>query len=432
MLKKTHFTSEITEKLDGKEVILCGWVHRIRDLGKIKFVVLRDSRGFIQLIARKDSSGDKVFAEVSRLKPEYVIAVRGIVKRSKIAKSGVEVEVKELEVLNESKAPLPLDVTGSVKAELKTRLDNRVLDLRREENQALFRIRDRVVRTIQEFLRAEGFMEVHTPKIIATATEGGAALFRIDYYGRKAFLSQSPQLYKEQLTAAFERVFEIGPAFRAEESHTRRHVSEFISVDIEAAFMDENDVMGVLERMIKRVYEDVNRFCSKELKVLGVQLKTPNTPFKRITYDEALEILKSEGLEVKWGDDLDTPALRKLATHFKDPYFIVDWPTTTKPFYIMPKEENPEICYAFDLMIGHVEIASGGRRIHKEELLIKRLRECGLNPKDFEHHLKFFRYGMPPHAGWAVGLDRLVMVLTGKRNIREVILYPRDIERLTP
>jgi aspartyl-tRNA synthetase len=278
----------------------------------------------------------------------------------------------------------------------------------------------------------KGFLEVHTPRIIASATEGGAELFRVNYFDRKAYLAQSPQLYKEELVMSFEKVFEIGPFFRAEESHTRRHLSEFVSIDVEEAFADAGDVMRLLEQVIQHVCRNVVEKCQKELATLNYKVKIPEIPFKRLTYSQILEDLKGEGVKIPWGEDIPMPAFRKIGKIHPDFYFIVDWPTEAKAFYIKPRDENPAISEGFDLMWRWVELVSGGTRIASKELLMQRLKEKGLNPESFKHHLQAFDYGMPPHAGWAIGLERLTMMLTGKKNIREVTLYPRDKFRLTP
>ena len=431
--RRTHYTDQLGPELDGQEVVLLGWVRDVRDLGKICFVVLRDARGTVQVTAPRSVVGDDLYERVADLGRQYCVAVRGVVRAHPEAPGGFEIIPKEVEVLSRASYPLPIDPTGRTPAELDVRLNARVLDLVRDEVRAIFIIQHEVLRAMRDFLTREGFVEVTTPKIIATATEGGAALFPVDYFGRRAFLAQSPQLYKEELTLSFERVFEIAPYFRAEESHTRRHLSEFISVDIEAAFADAEDVMGVLERMIRYVIEAVKERCEKELALLGREdLQVPEVPFERITYDEALEIVREEGFEVPWGEDLPTPALRALGARKPGFYFITDWPTASKPFYIKPRDDRPELCEAFDLMHGWIELASGGTRVHDKELLIRRLEEQGLNPASFEHHLRAFDYGMPPHAGWGLGLARFLMVITGKQNIREVVMFPRDKFRLVP
>ena len=431
--RRTHYTDQLSPGMDGQEVVLLGWVRDVRDKGRICFVVLRDARGTVQVTARKDEVGPELYKRIAKLRRQFCVAVRGVVKAHPEAPGGFEIAPKEVEVLSRAVHPLPLDPTGRTPAELDVRLNARVLDLVKEDVRAIFIVQHEVLRAMRDFLSREGFVEVFTPKIIATATEGGAALFPVDYFGKPAFLAQSPQLYKEELTLSFERVFEIAPYFRAEESHTRRHLSEFISVDIEAAFADAEDVMDILERMIQHVMRHVKNACRRELALLGREdLEVPKVPFERLTYDEALELVRSEGFDVPWGEDFPTPALRALGAKKPGFYFITDWPTASKPFYIKPRDDRPEVCEAFDLMYGWLELASGGTRISDKELLIKRLREQGLDPRSFEHHLRAFDYGMPPHAGWGLGLARLMMVITGKQNIREVVLFPRDKFRLVP
>jgi aspartyl-tRNA synthetase len=285
---------------------------------------------------------------------------------------------------------------------------------------------------VRKFLSERGFIEVFTPRIIATATEGGASLFSVDYFNIPAFLAQSPQLYKEELTLCFEKVFEIGPFFRAEESHTRRHLSEFISIDVEQAFATADDAMTLLEEATGHVCEMIEENCQKELQVLKHEVDSPRLPAKRFTYTRILDELAEAGIKIPWGEDIPMTAYRALGKLHPEFYFITDWPTKSKPFYIQPKEGKPEISEGFDFMWRIMELASGGTRVHSKSLLIERLSQQGLNPKSFEHHLQAFDYGLPPHAGWAAGLDRMLMMLTGKKNIREVVLFPRDRTRLTP
>jgi len=354
------------------------------------------------------------------------------VKKTQMTPRGVEVIPKEVKIFNTASPQLPIDVADKVSAKLDVRLDARPLDLCRKENIAIFKVQHTAVEAVREFLLKRGFIEVHTPRIIASATEGGAALFPVEYFERKAYLAQSPQLYKEQLVMSFEKVFEIGPFFRAEESHTRRHLSEFVSIDIEQAFATAEDVMQLLEQLVQYVCREVNERCQKELETLNHRIEVPEIPFKRLTYDDVLRDLSKAGFEIPWGEDIPTEAFRTLGKIHPYFYFIIDWPTVSKAFYIKPKEDKPEICEGFDLMWHWIELASGGTRISEKELLIRRLKEKGLNPESFKHHLQAFDYGMPPHAGWAIGLERLTMMLTGRKNIREVTLYPRDRFRLTP
>jgi len=430
--RRTHLSTDITPELAGSEVILMGWVGDRRDLGGLKFFILHDSGGTIQITAPTAKVDTKVLSKIDTLTTESAVAVKGRVAAVKQAPRGVEVIPEEIKALNIAAAPLPLDPSGRVKADLDTRLDARLLDLRNPRQQSIFKIKNRVLQIVREYLISQNFMEVNTPKIVATATESGAALFPISYFEREAFLSQSPQLYKEVLTGCFDRVFEIGPIFRAEEHDTTRHLNEVMSIDIEAAFATQDDVIEILENLIARVFDQVRRECPDELKILNRELKVPKVPFPRVRYDDAIKMLDDTEVKVPWGEDLPTSADRKLGELIGGAYFVTDWPTAIKPFYIMPREDEPKLSYAFDLMYEELELASGGTRVHQEELLIKQLKQKGLNPENFESHVKNFRFGLPPHAGWGLGLDRLIMVLTGIENIRETVLFPRDRKRLTP
>ncbi|KON34391.1 MAG: aspartate--tRNA ligase [miscellaneous Crenarchaeota group-6 archaeon AD8-1] len=431
-LTRTHYSSEITEKLDGKKVTIIGWIQEKRDLGGILFIIMQDRAGTVQITVPKKKVSEQVLSKANGIQKRYSVSINGTVKKTKISTRGVEVIPDQIKVLGTATTKLPIDITGKTRANMESRLDARSLDLCLEENVAIFTIQHFALEAIRNFLFKKGFLEVHTPRIIGSATEGGAELFEVDYFGEKAFLAQSPQLYKEQLVMSLEKVFEVGPFFRAEDSHTRRHLSEFISVDIEQAFSNAQGVMSILEQLIKEICLKVNEKCGRELALLDHTVSIPSTPFKSLTYDEVLSDLKKEGIEINWGEDLHTEALKTLGKIYPEFYFITKWPTESKAFYIKPIPETPEKCEGFDLMWNWIELVSGGSRIANKELLIKRLKQKKLNPKSFKHHLKAFDYGMPPHAGWAIGLERLTMLLTGKKNIREVTLYPRDRMRLTP
>jgi len=429
---RTHHSENITPEMDGKEVTLFGWVQEIRDLGGIRFIVLQDREGTLQITVPKKRVNPEVLSKSNALQKRQCIAVKGIVKKTTMTPRGIEVVPNQIKVLCTATAQLPIDITGKTPANIEARLDARALDLGQEPNIATFKVQHVALNAIRSFLFERGFLEVHTPRIIASATEGGAALFAVDYFGEKAFLAQSPQLYKEQLVMSLEKVFEVGPFFRAEESHTRRHLSEFVSVDIEEAFADAEDVMALLEQVVQHVCRTVKEKCPKELSALKYKFEVPELPLKRLTYDEILGELKVHGIEIPWGEDIPTEAFRTLGKLHPSFYFITDWPTHAKAFYIKPREDRPELCEGFDLMWRWIELVSGGTRISDKELLNSRLQEQGLNPEAFKHHIQAFDYGMPPHAGWAIGLERLTMILTGKKNIREVTLYPRDKLRLTP
>jgi nondiscriminating aspartyl-tRNA synthetase len=429
--RRTHFSADVKPEIDGQEVTLFGWVQEIRDLGGIRFIILQDREGTIQVTVLRKKAGNEVVSKSDVLQKRYSIGVKGTVKKTQMTPRGVEVIPKEIKIFNTAEQ-LPIDICGRTPANLEVCLDSRALDLCLEKNIAIFKIQHEAVEAIRDFLFERGFLEVHTPRIIASATEGGAALFQLDYFDRKAYLAQSPQLYKEELVMSLEKVFEIGPFFRAEESHTRHHLSEFVSIDIEQAFATAEDVMQILEQLMQHACKTVAERCKGALQTLKHTVKVPEVPFKRLTYSQLLDELKHEDIEIPWGEDIPTPAFRtvgKLHPYF---FFLVDWPTESKAFYIKPRDDKPEISEGFDLMWRWMELVSGGTRIASKELLIERLKEKGLNPESFKYHLEAFDYGMPPHAGWAIGLERLTMMLTGRKNIREVTLYPRDKFRLTP
>ena len=429
---RTYYSSNITPEMDGQDVTLFGWVQEVRDLGGIRFLILQDREGTLQVTIPKKRVPPEVVSKTDGLQKRFSIGVKGTVKKTTMTPRGIEVVPKEIKVFSTAAEQLPIDITGKTPANIEVRLDARALDLCLEHNAAAFKIQHQALQAIRDFLFEKGYLEVHTPRIIASATEGGAELFPVDYFGRKAFLAQSPQLYKEQLTMSMEKVFEVGPFFRAELSHTRRHLSEFVSVDVEQAFSSAEDVMQLLEQVIQHTCKVIKEKCTKELSALKYHATVPELPFKRFTYDEILNTLKELGVTIPWGEDITTEAFRTLGKDRGYYYFITDWPTHAKAFYIKPRADKPELSEGFDLMWRWIELVSGGTRISDKAMLMERMKEKGLNPDSFKYHLQAFDYGMPPHAGWAIGLERLTMVLTGKKNIREVSLYPRDQMRLTP
>ncbi|MBS7613286.1 aspartate--tRNA(Asn) ligase, partial [Candidatus Bathyarchaeota archaeon] len=387
---------EITSSLSGSRVVVLGMVLSVRRQGGLCFIILQDGCGIIQITAHKDKTPSQIFDKLVELMPHSYIGVKGVVKAIEKAPRGVEVEVEDLYVFSEPKKLPPFEMFAKTLPSLDKRLEIRAVDLRRPQSQAIFKLKHQVLQSIRSFLVERNFIEINTPKIIGSATEGGAALFPLLYYDKEAFLAQSPQLYKEQLSSVFERVFEIGPVFRAEKFKTPRHLSEITSVDVEVAFADYGDVMNLLEEMIDYVIGNLMDKCSEELQLLEVKLEKTKTPFKRITYDEAYNVLKDLGVEVSWGEDFSTLALKRLGRINRGFYFITDWPTISKPFYIKPKDDNSEISESFDLMYGSLELSSGGSRVSSRDLLVKRLKQQGLNPKLFDYHLRIYDYGMPP------------------------------------
>ncbi|MDW3604277.1 MAG: aspartate--tRNA(Asn) ligase [Nitrososphaeraceae archaeon] len=436
--RKSHYSSEINPSLEGKSVIIMGWISSIRDHGNIQFIMLRDKDGDTQIIAKKGQCPDLVYEQVLQLKEHTSLGVNGKVISQRKAPNGIEIIPLELKVFSIPIQAPPFMVQNRNPAGIDTRLDFRAIDLRRKYLQDIFIIRNNILKYIRNFLSNEKFIEVNTPKIIATASEGGTALFPIFYYEREAFLAQSPQIYKEQLTMAFEKVFEIGPIFRAEPSRTNRHLSEATSIDIESAFVDYNDIMVLLEKMIqfiiKSLSEDDNIKNSPELDIDPKKINDNNKPFPRLKYSELIERFRNIGEKVRWGDDISPQLIKKLDDDRLNNnfYFITDWPTAAKPFYVKENQDDSKICESFDLMYGSLEISSGSTRISNKEILIDRMKKKGLNLKSFDYHLRIFSYGVPPHAGCGIGLERLLMTLTKIDNIRDAILYPRDIDRLAP
>lgn len=430
--KRTHYSKSIDTTTNVSEITIIGWISSIREHSNIKFLTVNDRFGSIQVILKKGEYPASLESEISKIRDHTAIAIKGKVRTEPKAPNGIELIPNDFRILSLANKNSPIVIQSRKGVGVDTRLDLRAVDLRRPYLQSIFNIRYTVLNSCREFLRQEGFIEVNTPKIIATATEGGATLFPIFYYDREAFLTQSPQLYKEQLTMAFENVFEIGPIFRAEPSRTNRHLSEATSIDLEKAYVDYNDVSEILERMILFLWNDVKDKNKSHLEYLKIQLPDLSFPFKRYTYSDLIEKLQRSGQSIEWGDDISQQKLSKLDDKdMKLFYFITDWPTSIKPFYVRPKPTGTE-CESFDLMYGDLELSSGSTRIHDKDELIERMKKQGLNIDAFDFHLKVFDYGMPPHAGFGLGLERLMMSMCGVDNIRDTVLFPRDIDRLSP
>ena len=430
--KRTHYSKSIDTTTNGTEVTIIGWISSIREHSNIKFITLNDRFGSIQVTLKEGEYPSSLESEILKIRDHTAIAIKGKIRTEPKAPNGIELIPNNLRILSIANKNSPIVIQSRKGVGVDTRLDLRAIDLRRPYLQSIFNIRYTVLNSCREFLRQEGFIEVNTPKIIATATEGGATLFPIFYYDREAFLTQSPQLYKEQLTMAFENVFEIGPIFRAEPSRTNRHLSEATSIDVEKAYVDYNDVSEILERMILFLWNEIKDKNKSHLEYLKIQLPDITFPFKRYTYSDLITKLQKSGQSIEWGDDISQQKLSKLKDDdMKLFYFITDWPTSIKPFYVRPKPTGTE-CESFDLMYGDLELSSGSTRIHDKDELIQRMKKQGLNINAFDFHLKVFDYGMPPHAGFGLGLERLMMSMCGVDNIRDVVLFPRDIDRLSP
>ena len=457
---RSHTIGEVASNgadMIGSEVTVAGYAETVRGRGGVCFLMLRDGTGHIQAFLKRDNMDESLFGSIQSATRESTIQVTGTVAQKRPPKVAegepvpppeYEVNVTAAAVLADAAAPLPVGVTDDVHVGLDVRLDNRHLDLRRAHVNAMFQLRSKVLQYGRDHLISEGFQEINTPKIIAAAAEGGTNLFPMKYFETDAYLSQSPQLYKQlAVLGGLERVFEIGPAFRAEKHDTYRHLNEFISFDIEGAWMDDEDVMGVQERMIHHIWGEVAANDQDLIDVVNeyhasqgrdpVILEVPDVPFPRIPYCDAIEIVKAGGGEIGWGDDIESHHCDIIAAEYPGFHFIPRWPMSMKPFYIHHKEgeegsSGGQLSRGFDLNYGRDEMTSGGQREHRVDVLEQNLRNMGLEPADFTFYTDGFRYGAPPHAGWGLGVARLLMVLTGAGNVREVVLFPRDRSRVTP
>ncbi len=424
---RTHNIEDVNSSMKGQKVVLCGWVEDFRELGKMTFLTVRDVTGISQIIV-KGELNDKI----QNLNRQSVVRISGTVQDTKAHDFEFEVLGESIDVLGKAVHPLPIDPIGRLESNIDNRLNSRALDLRNQKTAAIFKLRSNVLTALRNSLINKKFIEINTPKIIGSASEGGANLFSLEYFGKTAYLAQSPQLYKEQMTIGLERVFEIASFYRAEKSHTGRHLSEFTSVDIEAAFMNYSDVMDALESLILDVYKHVSENCKDDLKAIECDVTVPKAPFPRISYSELIDELNKSGEKLKFGDDLLDSHLRIVGKNHPGFFFIIDWPLSLKPFYIKENEKDSNLSESFDLQYGYLELSSGGTRLHDPTVIKSRLKEQDLDPALFEDHLKAFDWGMPPHSGWGMGLERLLTTIMGIDNVREVILYPRDPERLSP
>ncbi len=417
---------------------VAGWVHEVRDLGGIAFLILRDKTGRLQIKFEKDSLPDDIVETGTTVTRESVVQATGQIEREERAPTGVELVPEEFTVVAEADPELPLDPTEKVDAELSTRLDNRTLDTRKPAVKGIFEIRSTVLGAVREQFRTLQCTEITTPKIVATGTEGGTELFPITYFGQEAFMNQSPQLFKQLCAGGgFERVFEIGPIFRAEEHNTPRHLNEATSIDFEGAFHGAEEAMDVAESIVIAAYEAVAEQRADALEDIGLadEFTVPEPGFPRLSYEEAIERVNATGEldeQLVWGDDLSTEAERALGADVGEHYFITDWPSEIKPFYIKDRDDDPQLSTGFDLMHPTMELVSGGQREHRYEQLIEGFKQQGLDPAEFEYYTEMFRYGMPPHAGFGMGAERLLMTMLDLDNIREAVLFPRDRQRLSP
>ncbi len=410
----------------GKEVLLKGWVSEMRNLSKVKFIILYDRTGDIQSVANK-STEEASFNAIDDITKESVIELIGIVKEHPESKWGFEVLIKSMNMIAAAETPLPVDPSEKSQTHIDKRLDYRFLDLHSKKTQSIFRVQSTILQGFRDFMYEEGAIEVTLPSIIGASSEGGTDLFQISYFEKHALLSQSCQLYKQMLACSMEKIFTVFTAWRAEKHNTVRHLNESRQFDYEEAFADDKKVMEVLGRCVQFIVKKVMEDRKNELKYLGVSLNIPDT--KYMTFDEVKKLMKKENIETS-DHDLSGEAEKKLGELYKDTIvFVHDWPLDGKPFYIMPDGKNSK---GFDAIWQGMEITSGGQRVHDPVLLQERLQANNLELEAFKDYIDSFRFGAPPHAGWGLGLERITMLILGLDNIREAVLFPRDRDRLTP
>ncbi|MGC8479343.1 MAG: aspartate--tRNA(Asn) ligase [Candidatus Micrarchaeia archaeon] len=427
---RTNYISDIDNTLIGKKIKISGWVHEVRDIGHIIFLLIRDNTGIIQVTAKKGVTDDEVMKSLL-LPKESVVSLTGTVVENKQAKMGIELLPTDIKNLNPITSTIPFEVTGKVPADLDVRLNFRYIDLRRAQSTSIFKIESTVLKTFRKTLEKEGFLEIRTPSIVKEATEGGTELFKLQYFESDAYLAQSPQLYK-QLTVigGFDRVFMVAPVFRAEKHNTLFHLNEITQMDVEMGFSDHNDAIKILKKSVLKIIEAVKKENTKELEILNVELAAGK--IKEITYKKAIEELSKNGSKISYGDDFSKEDEINLSKIFGDLLVVKEYPTNIRAFYSMPNQKDPTLSNSFDFIYKGLELSSGAQRIHIPELLEEALVKRGNNPRAFDFYINAFRNGAPPHAGWSIGLERFVMKLTNSQNIRECVLFPRDRTRLIP
>ncbi len=426
----------------AKEVKIKGWLQKLRDQKKMQFLVVRDHTGAVQVVFEK-AANEELAARISALTTESAIEITGLVIDNPIVKlGGLEMQLQGIKVENFAESPLPLDPFAETMPDMDYRLDWRYLDIRRPEVALIFKVQTTAEMAMREYWIREGFREMHSPKIMGSPSESGAELFEVLYFDRKAYLSQSPQFYKQMaMSAGYDKVFEIGPVFRADPSFTSRHMTEFTGVDVEISWIDSHeDVMKFHEEWLAYIYQRVKNEHGEEIKErLGLEIEVPATPFPRLSMSEAYAILKAQdyALPPERKGDIDPGGERLLGKYVKEKYgndyvFITDWPIAVRPFYHMRHADNPQLTMSFDLLGSGLEITTGAQREHRIDVLLTQAKEKGLTPEPIQFYLDFFRYGCPPHGGFGMGFNRLLMVMLGLNNVREATYLFRGPNRLSP
>lgn len=436
---KEKETTSISEILSGdyvgKTVKMNGAVHNIRDMGEFAFVILRKAEGLVQCVYEEG----KTEFDLKNLKEESAVEVTGVVALEERAPQGFELRLTGIRVLSEPAETMPIAINKwKMNTSLETRLSLRPVSLRNVRERAKFKIQEGIVRGFREFLSSQGFTEVHTPKIVSRGAEGGANVFKLNYFNKKAELGQSPQFYKQMMVGVFDRVFEVAPVFRAEKHNTTRHLNEYIGLDFEMGYIDSfEDVMAMETGFLKYTMELLKSEYKKELDMLGIDLPSISQ-IPHVRFAEAKQLVSEKyNRKIRNPFDLEPEEEVLIGRYFKEEYdsdfvFVTHYPSKKRPFYAMDDPEDTSVTLSFDLLYKGLEITTGGQRIHDYQMILEKMEKRGMDPEDIKDYLIIFKYGMPPHGGLGIGLERLTMRLLDEQNVRETSLFPRDVTRLEP
>ena len=434
-MERLEIYQGLSQELEGKTVSLNGMIHVIRDMGDVVFVVLRRASGLVQCVYEKEQGS----LDEKSWKEESAVLAKGLVQKEDRAPGGFEVRLESLDILSVPASPMPLPINKwKMNTSLEAKLAVRPVSLRNLRERAKFKIQEGIVRGFRDYLHSQGFTEIHTPKIVARGAEGGSNVFKLEYFGKKAELAQSPQFYKQTMVGVYDRVFEAAPVFRAEKHNTTRHLNEYTSLDFEMAYIDSfEDVMAMETGMLQYVMKLLEQEYQKELKMLDVTLPDVSH-IPAVRFDEAKKLVSEKyNRKIRAPYDLEPEEELLIGRYFKEEYdsdfvFVTHYPAKKRPFYAMDDPADPHYTLSFDLLFKGLEVTTGGQRIHDYQMMLDKLAAKGMDPADLESYLMIFRHGMPPHGGLGIGLERLTMRLLGEQNVRETSMFPRDVTRLEP
>jgi len=427
---------DVKKLTDGTNVSIGGWAEHLIHKGKIAFLTVRDASGKLQVTGIKTKVSEELWEKFIGLKNETIVWIEGIIKKNEQAPGGLEILPSKLEILNKVQGPVPVDITGRTPMDDGTVFAFREITIRMPKNSAPLEVKGHIAQATREFFRGRGYTEIFTPLMVATATEGGASLFPLRYFDQDAFLAQSGQFYKQAAITAHEKVFGLIPSFRMEKSRTRKHVSEFWQIEVEAAFYDHISMMQVLDDMLVDVVNKTIKYAKEPLAELGIKPKKLKGGFPRVTFKDAKELCTSFELEdiVDFNDDFTSQEEAALSKYHKTPFFITEWPAHTRGIYYRVNDEDPSISNSFDLVApgGFAELCTGGQRVHEYDKMVAVIQEQGFSLESYSWYLNLFKYGLPPHAGYGLGIERLTWWICGLSNVKQAIMFPRTVDILKP